>query len=109
MSINNLIKVFFLLIILLIEIGQSLIPLERNAHSSVLVDKKIYFFGGESDHGDPKKATTLDQILCLDVSKPFNKENPPFEILNVTIPFGSSYATAFLSLQRNIIYLFGWM
>jgi hypothetical protein len=57
MSINNLIKVFFLLIILLIEIGQSLIPIERRAHSSVLVDKKIYFFGGE--YGDPRKLNII--------------------------------------------------
>jgi hypothetical protein len=34
-------------------------------------------------------------------------QNPPFEIVNVTIPFGSSFATAFLSPQQNIIYLFG--
>ncbi|UZO29739.1 uncharacterized protein OCT59_023199 [Rhizophagus irregularis] len=106
MNINNLIKIIFL-IILSTEIGQSLIPVERYAQSSVLVDKRIYFFGGESYHS-PKNSSTLDQILYLDVSKPFNTVNPPFEeIINVPIPFGSSFATAFLSPQKNVIYLFG--
>ncbi|RGB38777.1 hypothetical protein C1646_755276 [Rhizophagus diaphanus] len=93
--------------ILSTEIGQSLIPVERYAQSSVLVDKRIYFFGGESIHS-PKPSSTLDQILYLDVSKPFNTVSPPFEeIINVPIPFGSSFATAFFSPQRNVIYLFG--
>ncbi|CAB5377220.1 unnamed protein product [Rhizophagus irregularis] len=93
--------------ILLTEIGQSLIPVDRFALSSVLVDKRIYFFGGESNHS-PKNSTTLDQILYVDISKPFNTVSPPFEeIINVPIPFGSSYATAFLSTQKNVIYLFG--
>ncbi|PKK75369.1 hypothetical protein RhiirC2_846071 [Rhizophagus irregularis] len=103
---NNLIKIIFLMI-LLTEIGQSLIPVDRFALSSVLVDKRIYFFGGESNHS-PKNSTTLDQILYVDISKPFNTVSPPFEeIINVPIPFGSSYATAFLSTQKNVIYLFG--
>ncbi|GBC09518.1 hypothetical protein RclHR1_08940003 [Rhizophagus clarus] len=49
----------------------------------------------------------LDQILFLDVSKPFNTGNPPFEEIPNAIPFKSSLATAFLSPQRSIIYLFG--
>src|SRR5436189_195705 len=36
----------FLLIILSIGVGESLTPIGRYAHSSVLVDKRIYFFGG---------------------------------------------------------------
>ncbi|CAB4426717.1 unnamed protein product [Rhizophagus irregularis] len=105
MIINNLIKIL-LLIILLIEIGQSLVPVERYAHSSVLVDKKLFFFGGYSGHS-LKTSKNLDQIIYLDISKPFNTANPPFEEISKTIPFGSSYATAFLSPQKNIIYLFG--
>ncbi|CAG8471143.1 hypothetical protein GLOIN_2v1870208 [Rhizophagus irregularis DAOM 181602=DAOM 197198] len=105
MIINNLNQIL-LLIILLIEIGQSLAPVERSAHSSVLVDKKLFFFGGHSDHS-LKKSVILDQIIYLDVSKPFNTANPPFEEISKTIPFGSSFATAFLSPQKNIIYLFG--
>ncbi|CAB4382461.1 unnamed protein product [Rhizophagus irregularis] len=106
MNINNLIKIFFLLIILSIEIGQSLIPLDRYSTSSILIDKKLFFFGGETVH-NLKPSTTLDQILYLDVSKPFNTVNPPFEELPNTIPFGSSYAIAFPSSQKNVIYLFG--
>ncbi|UZO29737.1 uncharacterized protein OCT59_023197 [Rhizophagus irregularis] len=105
MIINNLMKIL-LLITLLIEIGQSLVPVERYAHSSVLVDKKLFFFGGYSGHS-LKTSENLDQIIYLDISKPFNMANPPFEEISKTIPFGSSYATAFLSPQKNIIYLFG--
>ena len=46
MSISNIIKIFFLLIILSIEIGQSLIPVERYGQRSILVDNKVLFFGG---------------------------------------------------------------
>ncbi|CAB4426728.1 unnamed protein product [Rhizophagus irregularis] len=93
--------------ILSTEIGQSLNPVERSAQSSVLVDKRIYFFGGESFRSK-KTTSALDQILYLDVSKPFNTVSPPFEeIINVPIPFGSSFATAFFSPQKNVIYLFG--
>ncbi|RGB38779.1 hypothetical protein C1646_665127 [Rhizophagus diaphanus] len=53
------------------------------------------------------RAFPLNQILYLDVSKPFNTANPPFEILNISIPFGSTFATAFLSSQKDVIYLFG--
>src|SRR5437763_1934796 len=102
MNMNNMMKIFFLMIILSIGIGDSLIPTRRHAHSSVLVDKRIYFFGGE--YGGP---VPLNQILYLDVSKPFSIENPPFEESPASIPFGSSYATALLDPQKNIIYLFG--
>ena len=50
------------MIILLTEIGQSLIPVERYAQSSVLVDKKIFFFGGETYHIS-LKSFSLNQIL----------------------------------------------
>src|SRR5688572_10675815 len=99
---DNMMKIF-LLIILSIGIGESLIPIGRYAHSSVLVDKRIYFFGGEYKN----VISTMDQMLYLDVSKPFNIENPPFEESPVPIPFGSSFATTLLSFQQNIIYLFG--
>ena len=77
MSINNLVKIFFLLIILSIEIkSQSLIP--RYGQSSVLVDNKIFFFWKEN-HIIPNPSPTLNQVLYLDVSKPLNTTNPPFE------------------------------
>ncbi|GES94599.1 hypothetical protein GLOIN_2v1532917 [Rhizophagus clarus] len=107
MSINNFIKIVFLLIILSIEIGQSLNLVKRNGHSSVLVDKKLIFLGGQELFFNQNIQLMLDQMLYLDVSKPFNTENPPFEEMPNTIPFKSSYATAFLSSQKNIIYLFG--
>jgi N-acetylneuraminic acid mutarotase len=106
MIINNLIKIL-LLIILLIEIVQSLTPADRSVLSSVLVDKKIFFFGGYSINS-PNVSPNLNQILYLDVSKPLNTANPPFEeIPNAQIPFGSSFATAFFSPQKNTVYLFG--
>src|ERR1044072_5308700 len=103
---NNIIKICFLLIILSIGIGESLIPTDRSAQSSVIVNERIYFLGGTSSKVS-KNSTVLDQILYLDVSKPFNTENPPFEESPVPIPFGSIFATALLSPQKNMIYLFG--
>jgi hypothetical protein len=102
---DNIMKIF-LMLILSIGIAESLIPVDRRAHSSVLVDKRIYFFGGFSNNS-PKFSNFLDQILYLDVSKPFNIANPPFVVIPVPIPFGSAYATALLDPQKNIINLFG--
>jgi hypothetical protein len=99
----NIYKIF-LLIILSIKVGESLILLDRYAHSSVLVNKRIYFFGGFS-YNSPKAVKVLDQTLYLDVSKPFNIANPPFEEIPVPIPFGSNFATALLGPQKNVIYL----
>jgi hypothetical protein len=104
-NMNNKIGIF-LLIILSIEIVESLIPIDRFAQSSVLVDKRIYFIGGISERSQ-KYSPTLDQILYLDISKPFNTANPPFEEIPVPIPFGSAYATALLDPRKNIVYLFG--
>ncbi|RGB29350.1 hypothetical protein C1646_795588 [Rhizophagus diaphanus] len=95
------IKVFFLVIILSTEICHSITPLERYAQSSVLVDKKLFFFGGSL------LLSPINQILYLDVSKPFNTLDPPFEILNVTTPVRSSFATTFFNPLKNVIYLFG--
>src|SRR5205807_2214512 len=89
-----------------VKIGQSLVLIERHGQSSVLVDKKIYFFGGFSIHSS-KPSGYLDQILYLDISKPFNIANPPFELVPNIIPFGSAYATALLDRQKKMIYLFG--
>src|SRR2546429_6929227 len=101
---KNTMNIFFLLIILSVQIGNSLIPVDRFSQSSVLVDKKIYFFGGVSDH-TPRFSPILNQIIYLDVSKTFNITNPPFEeIPNVSIPFGSAFATLLLDSQKNIIY-----
>ncbi|CAB4426726.1 unnamed protein product [Rhizophagus irregularis] len=96
-------QVFFLVIILSTEICHSIIPIERSAQSSILADKKLFFFGGMSS----QLLSSFNQILYLDVSKPFNTTNPPFEILNVSIPFRSSYATALFSPLKNEVYLFG--
>ncbi|CAB4376493.1 unnamed protein product [Rhizophagus irregularis] len=95
------IQVFFLVIILSTEICPSIIPLERYAQSSVIVDKTLFFFGGSL------LLSPINQILSLDVSKPFNTLDPPFEILNVTTPVRSSFATTFFSPLKNVIYLFG--
>ncbi|CAB4489288.1 hypothetical protein RhiirA5_430280 [Rhizophagus irregularis] len=95
-------QVFFLVIILSTEICHSIIPIEYSAQSSVLADKKLFFFEGMSS----QLLSSFNQILYLDVSKPFNTTNLPFEILNVSIPFKNSYATALFSPLKNEVYLF---
>ncbi|CAB5214767.1 unnamed protein product [Rhizophagus irregularis] len=80
------------------------VPVERHSHRSVLINKKLFFFfGGESAHSPSSSTTALNQISYLDVSKPFNNANPPFEENSIW----KFICTAFLSPQKNIIYLFG--
>ncbi|GBC04863.1 hypothetical protein RclHR1_05900010 [Rhizophagus clarus] len=93
--------ILFLLIILSTGICQTIT--NRYGQSSVLVDKKLYFFGGIISNN----SLPLNQLLQLDLSKSFNTTNPPFEILNVATPFGGSFTTAFLSPQKDVIYIYG--
>ena len=49
--------------------------------------------------------TLLNQVLYLDISKPFNTTNPPLfkENQSVAIPFGSAFETVLFN-QKNIIF-----
>src|SRR5437764_4997892 len=76
------------------------IPSGRAALSSVLIKNRIYFLGGWG---------TETQIIYLDVSSPFNAENPQWTDLT-TIgpnPVFTSYATAAVGSgqNNNVIFL----
>lgn len=81
---------------------------ERCGHSSVLVDSKLYFFGGIKVNG-----FLSDEVFYLDVSKTFNIESPPWVDLSMhaKMPFGSAMTTMSLVYIDNepIAYLFGGM
>ncbi|PKY38191.1 galactose oxidase [Rhizophagus irregularis] len=104
LSFNVLYFVIVVLNHLLFEV-ESFTPLGRLAHTSVLVENKLYFLGGVIN--DPLKAS--NGLFYLDVSKQFDVSTPPWVDPTITIPFGSSYATV---AMRNInnkptIYLIG--
>src|ERR1043165_8953752 len=92
----------FALVYLFLEI-ESLTPGGRYAHSSVLVENKIYFFGGEKND-----TSSSNEAFYLDVSRPFNIASPPLYDLPV-MPIKSAWGTASLSYANNeqSIYLFG--
>ncbi|PKC18056.1 hypothetical protein RhiirA5_448456 [Rhizophagus irregularis] len=73
------------------------------AMSGLLLMRKMIPMSGESAHSPSSSTTALNQISYLDVSKPFNNANPPFEENSIW----KFICTAFLSPQKNIIYLFG--
>ncbi|GBC05232.1 hypothetical protein RclHR1_06110006 [Rhizophagus clarus] len=79
---------------------------ERVGHSTVLIDSKLYFFGGIKID-----SYCSDEIFYLDVSKSFDIDSPPWKkLIDYTkIPFAS--ASAAMSLVningKSTVYLFG--
>ncbi len=85
----------------------SLSPQGRYGHSSILVNNRLYFFGGTKDTG------VSNDLLYMDVSLKFNANDPKFVDLTFTagIPFKSSGEDVVLIKNDNetTIYLFGGM
>ena len=102
---NYVLFYLFFITYLFLEI-KSFTPAGRSAHSSVLVGKKIYFFGGVLD-----SKFCSNEVFYLDVSQPFNIQVPLWNDLipNAGIPFKSCWGTVSLSDINNeqTIYLFG--
>jgi hypothetical protein len=94
----------FFIVYLFLEI-ESFTPAGRLGHSSVLVGKKIYFFGGVIN------GVGSNEVFYLDFSQSFNIEVPPWNDLTprAGIPFKSYWGTASLSDINNeqTIYLIG--
>ena len=106
MTYHNYVSFYlFFIIYLFVEI-ESFTPVGRMAHSSVLVGKKIYFFGGVLD-----SKFCSNEVFYIDVSQPFNIQVPLWNDLtpNAGIPFKSCWGTVSLSDINNeqTIYLFG--
>ncbi|CAI2179216.1 2712_t:CDS:2, partial [Funneliformis geosporum] len=83
----------------------SFTPEGRLAHSTVLVENKLYFFGGFVENA---KSCT-NQVFYLDLSQSFNLAAPPWISLtqNAGIPFKSCWGTALLNDKEQTINLFG--
>jgi N-acetylneuraminic acid mutarotase len=100
----------FIIIHLFLEI-ESFAPVGRYSHSSVLVENKLYFFGGDLPNSEVTDYEISNEVFYLDVSQPFNIQDPPWNDLTSSagIPFKSIWAAASLSNINNekIIYLFG--
>src|SRR2546430_17545976 len=98
-------SLYLCLIFVLIYEVESFVPITRIGQTSTLVGNKIYFFGGTDS------VKTYNDVFYLDLSQPFNVENPPWVDLTpkVVIPFGSIWATSVLDNTNNDpnIYLFG--
>ncbi|CAI2185519.1 3153_t:CDS:2, partial [Funneliformis geosporum] len=75
----------------------------RYAASSVLVENKLYFFGGYIG------GKCSNEVFYLDLSRSFNLATPPWIdlTLNAKIPFRSCWGTVSLNNKEQIIYLFG--
>jgi len=86
------------------------------AHSSVVVGNKLYFFGGivvlPLPQGSLVNVYISEEVFYLDLSQPFDIENPPFVDLTsvAPIPIRSTWGTVALDSMNNNdpnIYLFG--
>jgi N-acetylneuraminic acid mutarotase len=97
----------FFIISLFLEV-ESFIPGGRLAHSSVLVENKLYFLGGVVDNDNN---FCSNEVFYLDVSKPFNMQAPLWTDLtpNAGIPFRSCFGSVSLNKINNeqTIFLFG--
>ncbi|CAI2176260.1 10323_t:CDS:2 [Funneliformis geosporum] len=103
---NKLLKLCFITIIIYLYKVESFNPVGRNAHSSVLVGNRIYFFGGRNE------ITCTNEVFYLDVSQRFNSELPPWTdlTLNSGMNFRGCWATAVAVNDSNnnpTIYLIG--
>src|ERR1044072_7789666 len=69
-------------------------------HSAVLVENKLYFFGGNR-----YDASCSNVVFYLDVSESFSFADPPLVYFteNIKIPFGSCWGTALLNRIDQII------
>jgi N-acetylneuraminic acid mutarotase len=105
MTKHNYVPFYLFFIICLFLKIESFTPKGRMVHSSVLVENKLFFFGGVRDVGGS------NEVFYLDVSQPFNMQVPSWNDLTPSagLPFRSSWATASLSNINNeqTIYLFG--
>jgi N-acetylneuraminic acid mutarotase len=105
MAYRNHVPFYLFIIVHLFLKIESFTPAGRDAYSSVLVENKLYFFGGTT------KNTTSNEVFYLDVSQPFHIQAPPWNDLtqSVGMPFKTLWATASLSNINNeqTIYFFG--
>ena len=85
---------------------ESFTPMGRTAHSSVVADNKLFFFGGVLDN---RKYS--NEVFYLDLSQSFNMSAPSWNdlTLNTGIPFKHGWGTTSFSDINNekIIYLYG--
>jgi N-acetylneuraminic acid mutarotase len=104
LSFNVLYFVIVVLNHLLFEV-ESFTHTGRLAHTSVLVENKLYFIGGITN--DSLKAS--NELFYLDVSKQFDVSTPPWVDPTITVPFRSSHATVAMRNVNNkpTIYLIG--
>src|SRR5215204_4234388 len=107
MTCNNYISFYLCIFLYLLLKAESFTPTARWSHSSVLVENKLYFFGGVLN----SNTIGSSEVFYLDLSQPFNIQTPPWNDLTPSagIPFKSSWAAASLSNINNEknIYLFG--
>src|SRR5579862_4183601 len=108
MSKNSLIYfILWILLQVLVEINCQLTPFnppQLNRHSSTLINKKLYIFGGNSLSGQ------TNEFFYLDVSAPFDTQNLLWQNLtniNNIVPPVQSTATAKGGANNDTLFAYG--
>src|ERR1043165_4834505 len=98
MNYHNYVLFYLFIFIRLFLETESFIPAGRLAHSSVLVEKKLYFIGGVL----PNRFCS-NEVFYLDVSQQFNIQAPPWNDLtpNSGMPFKSCWGTVSSTVVNN--------
>ncbi|KAF0550647.1 galactose oxidase [Gigaspora margarita] len=104
---------FYIFIFLLnfIFISANFIPNGRYFHSSVLVDKKIYFIGGYKFLNSNTISPTTNEFFYLDVSKPFATTDdvsiPWIDLTYTGGPFKEHITACTGGKNNDMIFIFG--
>jgi N-acetylneuraminic acid mutarotase len=100
----------FFQIILKIKCQQNDIPMERSYHTAIVIDKKIYFFGGKAVVN--KAVVTTNDFFYLDTSKKINKAKGKLPFINLNnksldIPKHYGATTTSFGELKDSIFFFG--
>ncbi|CAG8442533.1 3021_t:CDS:2, partial [Scutellospora calospora] len=118
MSIKKFKEIFYLLFILSLNVLNiySFIPEPRGGHTALLVNNKIFFFGGSRPIPKTSPQWNIthqynlsDEVFYLDLSSQFSVDLPPFTDLSSTsrIPFGTEKGTTVIGNNGIRIFLVG--
>ncbi|GBC08319.1 hypothetical protein RclHR1_08020002 [Rhizophagus clarus] len=104
---------------ILLSLQYIIIPVEadpaqaRWGHASVLINNGLYVYGGRTAQSKEIDTSNVNELLYLDVSKPFSPAEPPWEIKNSLLktgdppPFLAFHSCSMGGNQNELLILFG--
>ncbi|CAG8564038.1 6213_t:CDS:2 [Acaulospora morrowiae] len=97
-----------ILFTLILRVDSAFVPSPRYSVSSILVDKRLFFFGGQAKDSDGTESCQ-NSVYYLDISTSFDTDNIPWTDLTKTagIPERICWQVSGGGVNNSIVYLFG--